>query len=1502
MRRSMLLGALALAFSEDIIVQPGTDALHAVLPQLRALPRPLHADVTVRLAPGTHRLTRPFCVDAAAAGDDVHRVRFVGENATISGGVPVEGWVKAAPLAGVSTPAGSVIWRAALPAGFGASTPIGQRMQMWRGEQRLTLARSPTRHYVHASTQNVTFNGSDVRASYHDEGSVHLLLYESWTASYHTLARVDAARRVAYLATPFNDKWANSASGSRFYVGNAREELDEDGEFYVDLVGTGAGAGAGVLLQLAAGDDPNAGAPLMLAGPTELVIINGTSVAPARGVSFEALELAHSAVESAPVLAGASGQSSTEQTVAAVRVVFASGVALQGVTVRATGGYGVWAAEGTRGLHVRGSRLFDLGAGAVRLGRSDNDYPAAGECAGCAVEDNVLSDGGLVFPQGCGVLAQKVAAVSIAHNEIARFRYTGVSTGWTWGYGATNTANISTAFNHIHDIGMGFLSDMACVYTLGHQPGSAVVNNYCHDVQSYNYGGWAYYTDEGSRDELFENNVAHRTKCAGHHQHYGTDNTLRNNLYYDVNVGDRPSPGRAAVLMPDCDAALRFSTHARPWSCHPDTAPSASAGCCCYPGCDQGKCASATVQRNVVLQPAGRTAGPDLVSRTWAGGLDNVTFSRNVYFVAGANASSPLFNQSQLSLAAWQAGGKDGGSVYADPQLLSDATFALAPTSPAFAPAIGFQPIDISALAEWGWSRCTMSSFFGRGGGELAVAKDAPKEYPMVRAEYLDPTSEEDPPAIGAEQDMTQTTACSFTNAQWRKLRLIKELLVDVATVLEKHDLPYFLFGGTLLGAYRHGDIIPWDDDADICMPHSDSVRLFSDECQDSAFERQFVFKRGYLPAACDHYYDPIAKYLAQARRGGAGADAGAEEPKRRRLDVEYETEGYFARARRLTPDGKPANIYIDIFMLVPVELDGVRKVSDTCATWLYDEADFFPLKKGRFGGREYSVPNRTRRHLNVTYHDLRLPGTWDPRTKQRVGIDSNDTKFKHITPESHPDRCQMYEDETGRVRLYQPPTKPGIRDDRRGTKQNLSSPVHHDKIITDEELADFLSDCTDSSCPSTPEHDEAGPDDFVPADDFSSGLAKLDIPFGLSMDGGADVSRLPKLEDGADVRFEDVTPPDSRPGTPTEQPIVPAELGSASPSASPRPAATATSAVDASSASASASSGGGSGGGGAKRSAPAAAPGKPARRTKQQKNTDNSSASSGGGSSGSSGGKSSAVAAGQTDSSTDAATAEPAKPKPGGKTGGGREPVRYVYPDLTEPGISEEELKRRKRETRLMKNRESANRSRLRRKKNLEDLESQNDRLTQELGAARHQAQVMRDAFAHCCATMRAQGIDPRRTMPAQLQQQLALVEAEVEAPASPTSTASTAEPASDMFFDDEPIFRNVPLSARERTALERKQQSLRQRKQGQLAAARGPAGQQRRQVQGQQEAVRGLSLWLVAAAVLLVALAACVVLPPAAAPEPLSVAMESVGGAFAGTAAVFRRGLAALAAHAST
>jgi len=49
----------------------------------------------------------------------------------------------------------------------------------------------------------------------------------------------------------------------------------------------------------------------------------------------------------------------------------------------------------------------------------------------------------------------------------------------------------------------------------------------------------------------------------------------------------------------------------------------------------------------------------------------------------------------------------------------------------------------------------------------------------------------------------------------------------DVASVLESNDLEYFMSFGTLLGAERHGGLIPWDTDLDFVISEHDQSRIF---------------------------------------------------------------------------------------------------------------------------------------------------------------------------------------------------------------------------------------------------------------------------------------------------------------------------------------------------------------------------------------------------------------------------------------------------------------------------------------------------------------------------------------------------------------------------------------------------------------------------------------------------------------------------------------------------
>ena len=87
---------------------------------------------------------------------------------------------------------------------------------------------------------------------------------------------------------------------------------------------------------------------------------------------------------------------------------------------------------------------------------------------------------------------------------------------------------------------------------------------------------------------------------------------------------------------------------------------------------------------------------------------------------------------------------------------------------------------------------------------------------------------------IVSEDFLKPETICDFYVDENRKQlwAVCLDLLDELDKCCKRHNLKYFLSGGSLLGVIRHKGFIPWDDDIDVEMPREDydKLLLYKDE------------------------------------------------------------------------------------------------------------------------------------------------------------------------------------------------------------------------------------------------------------------------------------------------------------------------------------------------------------------------------------------------------------------------------------------------------------------------------------------------------------------------------------------------------------------------------------------------------------------------------------------------------------------------------------------------
>lgn len=630
----------------------GTDGPFATLSRARDAIRAADKAKTrpwdVRIRGGVYRLTEPIVFTPEDSGSDKGSILYAawpGERPIFSGGRVIKDW----------QPTDGPIWTAKIPQ---VATGDWYFHQLFMNGQRRTRARTPNEGYYHIDgylpgitspqkdRENVaTKLGFRYKAGQFKQwknlDDVNVVLYHSWTSSIHHIKELNEAERLVHFTAPCGWPIGYWDGNPRFFVENYPAALDAPGEWYLDRT-------SGVLSYWPAPDEDMSKVQAVAPVTRSLLRLEGDF---ANGryidhVYFKGLTFEHSAWK-IPDRGTADGQAAVSQQSA----VFGQGIRhcrFENCTLRYLGEYALHLGQGCQHNEILRCHLHDLGAGGLRIGHTRSPAGDADACRYNTIDNCFVHDGGHVFDAGVGIWIGMSDHNTVSHNVVRDFDYTGISVGWSWGYVSSACNHNLIEYNHVSNIGRGVLSDMGGIYTLGLQPGTVVRNNIFHHIYSYDYGGWGLYTDEGSSHIVMENNLVHKTKTGGFHQHYGKENILRNNIFAFAR-----------------EAQLQYSRPQEPLSF--------------------------TFERNIVYFDNGH-----LLKGNWDG--DEFKMDHNIYW----DTSEPKISFAGYSFAQWQQRGLDTNSRIVDPQFIDPEhfDFRLKKGSPVLE--VGFKPLDLDKVGLYG--------------------------------------------------------------------------------------------------------------------------------------------------------------------------------------------------------------------------------------------------------------------------------------------------------------------------------------------------------------------------------------------------------------------------------------------------------------------------------------------------------------------------------------------------------------------------------------------------------------------------------------------------------------------------------------------------------------------------------------------------------------------------------------------------------------------------------
>lgn len=265
-----------------------------------------------------------------------------------------------------------------------------------------------------------------------------------------------------------------------------------------------------------------------------------------------------------------------------------------------------------------------------------------------------------------------------------------------------------------------------------------------------------------------------------------------------------------------------------------------------------------------------------------------------------------------------------------------------------------------------------------------------------------------------------------------KNLDIMLGIFRKINTIFEKNDIPYFFLFGNLIGIMRHGDLIPWDDDMDICVSESNFKKLLS----------------------INHEFNKVGLNVEKYPNMGI--------PTKQILRIHRINE------KRILPIWNFTWPFVDIFAYKD-RGDKIEIVIPAMKNDLVTKKDIFPLQPYDLHGVQVYIPSNPRRLLDERYKN------WDKEAMSTDLIHRNFTRIKnrkkvpmsqlqHIDEDvfnsvwiisTNKDKRKEVERKLNDVDIY-PNVWTGVSNDSKAFLE-LYSEINNPKVSKDE-LASLLS------------------------------------------------------------------------------------------------------------------------------------------------------------------------------------------------------------------------------------------------------------------------------------------------------------------------------------------------------------------------------------------------------------------------------------------------------------